>query len=75
MYDIETLSIDRVPHKKYFYGKIRNVENEHQKLVTDLSLILVNKPKQPLHARNSFENKIFFDEIKNIFYSFCKAII
>ena len=22
-------------------------------------LILVNKPKQPLHARNSFKNKIF----------------
>ena len=74
-YDIETLSIDRVPYKKHFYGKIRNAENEHQKLFTDLFLTLVNKPKQPLHARNSFENKVFFDEIKNIFYSFCKAII
>ena len=74
-YDIETLSIDRVPYKKHFYGKIRNAENEHQKLVTDLFLTLVNKPKQPLHARNSFENKVFFDETKNIFYGFCKAII
>ena len=32
----------------------------HQKLVPDLFLILVNKPKQPLHARNSFKNNIFW---------------
>ena len=31
----------------------------HQKLVPDPFLILVNNPKQPLHARNSFKNKIF----------------
>ena len=29
----------------------------HQKLVLDSFLILANNPKQPLHARNSFENK------------------
>ena len=33
-------------------------ENVHQKLVPGPFLILVNNPKQPLHARNSFENKI-----------------
>ena len=30
-----------------------------QKLVPDPFLILVNNPKQPLHARNSFKNKYF----------------
>ena len=46
-YDIEVLS--------------RNVlmENIHQKLVPDLYLVLVNNPKQKLHARNSFKNKVF----------------
>ena len=34
----------------------------HQKLVPDPFLILVNNPKQPLHAINSFENKIFLKE-------------
>ena len=33
--------------------------NVQQKLVPDAFLILVNNPEQPLHARNSFENKIF----------------
>ena len=31
----------------------------HQKLVPDPFLILVNNPKQPLHARNYFKNKYF----------------
>ena len=35
----------------------------HQKLASDLFLILVNNPKQPLHARNSFRNKIFWKRI------------
>ena len=35
----------------------------YQKLVPDPSLILVNNPKQPLHARNYFENKIFWKKI------------
>ena len=30
-----------------------------QKLVPDPFLILGNNPKQPLHAGNSFQNKIF----------------
>ena len=34
-----------------------------QKLVTDPFLILENNPKQPTHARNSFENKIFCKRI------------
>ena len=32
----------------------------HQKLIPDLFLILVNNLKQPLHARNSFTNQIFW---------------
>ena len=31
----------------------------HQKLVPVPFLILVNNPKQPLHARSSFKNKIY----------------
>ena len=36
-----------------------HAENVHQNIVPDPFLILVNSPKQPLHARNSFENKVF----------------
>ena len=36
-----------------------HAENVHQKLVQDPFFILVNNSKQPLHARNSFKNKIF----------------
>ena len=35
----------------------------HQKLIPDPFLILVNNPKQPLHARNSFTNQIFWKRI------------
>ena len=56
-YDIENFSIVRALNKEQFYGK--SWRNVHQKLVPDPSLILVNNPKQPLHAINSFENKIF----------------
>ena len=34
-----------------------HAKNEYRKLVPDPFLILVNNSKQPLHARNSFENK------------------
>ena len=34
----------------------------HQKLVPEPFLILVNKPNQPLHARNSFKNKDILKE-------------
>ena len=37
------------------------------KLVPDPFLILVNNPKQPLHARNSFKNKIFWKRIIKVF--------
>ena len=56
MYDIETLSIDRVLNKEDLWRN--HAQNVHQKLVPDPFLILVN-PKEPLNARNSFENKIF----------------
>ena len=38
-------------------------ENVHEKLAPDPFLILVNNPKQPLLARNSFRNKIFWKRI------------
>ena len=36
-----------------------HAENVYQKLVPDPFLILVNNPKQPLHARNCLKNKMF----------------
>ena len=57
-YDIETLPIDRVLCKEDFHAEIM-----HWKPVQDLFLILVNNPKQPLHARNCFKNKIFWKRI------------
>ena len=56
-YDIETLSIGRVLNKEHLFKNY--AENMHQKVVPDPFFILVNNPKQPLHARNSFKNKIF----------------
>ena len=44
-------------NKEHFYGN--HAENGNQKLVPEPFFILVNNLKQPLHARNSFENKIF----------------
>ena len=35
-----------------------HAEIVHQKLVPDPFLVLVNNPKQPLHAINSFKSKI-----------------
>ena len=43
---------------KHVYQKLV-LENVHQKLVPDPFFILVNNPKQPLHAIHSFKNKIF----------------
>ena len=39
-----------------------HAENVKQKLVSDLFVILVNNPKQALHARNYFKSKIFLKE-------------
>ena len=38
-------------------------KNVHQELVPDLFSILVNNPKQPLHARDSFKNKMSWKRI------------
>ena len=35
-----------------------HAQNVHQKLAPDRFSILLNNPKQSLHARNSFKNKI-----------------
>ena len=59
--DTQTLSIIRVSNKEQFYGKV--IQNVDQKLVLDPFLILLYKLKQPLHARNSFKNKIFWKSI------------
>ena len=40
-----------------------HAENMQQKLVPNLFIILVNTPKQPLYARNSFKSKIFWKRI------------
>ena len=42
----------------------------HQNLVPDPFFILVNNPKQSLHARNFFKNKIFW---KGIIKNFLKS--
>ena len=57
-YDIETLSIDRVLNTEHFYEKIM------QKMCTPKAsprplFILLNNPKQPLHARNFFKISYF----------------
>ena len=54
--DIETLSIDK-EISDIFINK--SCKKWNQKLATDPILILLNNPKQPFHARNSFKNKIF----------------
>ena len=43
--------------KKFLWKN--NAENKHEKIVPDLFTILVNNLKQPLHAINSFNSKIF----------------
>ena len=60
--DVETLPIDRVFNKEYFYRK-GHAKNVHQKLAPDPFLVLLNNPKQPLQSRNSFKNEIFWKEI------------
>ena len=64
-YHVETLAIDTVLNKEHFYGK------SCRKCAPNASprplFILVNNPKQPLHARNSFKNTIFWKGInKNL---------
>ena len=60
-YDIETLSIDRVLNRSICIKK--TCRNMHQMLIPGLFLILVNNLKQPLHARSSFTNQIFWMRI------------
>ena len=55
-YDTETYSIDIIRNILWE----SHAENVHQKLVPGPFLILVNNPKQPLCARNSLKNKIFW---------------
>ena len=43
-----------------------NAENVHQKLVLDPFLIFVNNPKQPLHERNCFKNKMLSKSLKKV---------
>ena len=51
----------------------------NQKLIPDPFLILVNNPKQPLHARNSFTNRTFWKWIikkfKKVYFSFEPLVI
>ena len=61
-FDIETLSIDRVLKYGTFLWK-NHAEDVHQKLAPDPFLILLNNPKETLHAGNSFENNKFWKMI------------
>ena len=56
-YGIETLSIDRVLNSEHFYGK--SCRKCAPKASPRSLFNLVMNPKQLLHARNSFKNKIF----------------
>ena len=60
-YDIETLSINEVSDKQYFYRK--TMQKMCSKSWSQTSIILENNPKQPLHARNPFKSKIFWERI------------
>ena len=60
-YGIKIVSIDRLLNKEQFYIKKGQAANVHQKLVRELILILINKPKQSLHTRNSFSNPFPFN--------------
>ena len=66
--DIENWLTDRVLNNEHVYRK--SIRKCPQKLVPDPILILVNSPKQPMYAGNTFENKIFWKRIiKNFFES------
>ena len=67
-YDIETLSIDRLLNWEHFYRK-NPAENVHPKVVADPFLILVDNPKQSLHARYYFKNKHFDKGLSEILKS------
>ena len=60
-YGIETLSNDIVLNEEYFLWK-NHAENVHKKLALDPFFILVNNPKQSLHAKIPFKNKIFWED-------------
>ena len=49
--------------RKGAFVRKNHAENIPLKLIPDPFLILVNNPKQPLHARNSFTNRIFWKRI------------
>ena len=77
--DIETWWIDRVLNKEHL---IENVCRKcAQKIDSDPFLILVNSLKQPLHARKSFQNKIFRKRIIknlkqfNLFFFTCSPFL
>ena len=63
------MSIDKVLNKEHFYGKIMQ-KMFTKKLIPEPFFIWVNNPKQPLHARNYFKNKIF---LKGIIKTFKKV--
>ena len=51
------LSNERVLNKEHFYWKI--IQKMDTRGYPRPLLTSVNNPKKPLHARNSFKNKIF----------------
>ena len=71
---METQSIDRVLNKDNFYRQSK-AGNKYRKLVPNNFLTLVNSPKEPIHKRNSLENKYFkglsksLEKVNFIFFS------
>ena len=55
----------------------KHAENVHQKLIPGRFLILLNNPKEPLHARILFANQIFWKKAlkKKTLFSFRTACI
>ena len=56
------MTLKLCPLIRTFCGE-NNAENVHQKLVLNPYFVLVNNRKQPLHARNSFKDKILWKRI------------
>ena len=62
-YDIETLAIDKILNKEHFMEKSCRKWAPKASPRSLFSLKQSKSPKQPLHARNSFKNTIFWKGI------------
>ena len=72
-YDIKTLSIDRVLNKEHFYGK--TIQKMSTKSQLDSFLILVNNPKQPLHAKKRYFERGLSKSLKKVNFFFLSNLV